>query len=60
MLWTEDNIQLSNNYSSALVQLNFIEKQFTKDQHLREKCPNTINEDLEKAHEIRVKDVHNV
>ena len=32
MLWAEDNIELHNNYFSALVQLKSLERQLTKDQ----------------------------
>ena len=34
MLWAEDNIELPNNYFSALVQLKSLEKRLTKDQTL--------------------------
>ena len=60
MLWAADNIQLPNNSSSGLDQLKFLEKRFTKDQHLRERCPNTIKKDQEKAREEGVKDSHYV
>ena len=36
MLWAEDNIELPNNYFSALVQLKSLEKRLKKDQTLRE------------------------
>ena len=36
MLWAEDNIELPNNYFSALVQLKSLEKRLTKDQTLSE------------------------
>ena len=48
MLWVEDNIKLSINYFSALVQLKSMEKRLTKEQLLREKYPNTIKEELDK------------
>ena len=60
MLWAEDNIELPNNYFSALVQLKSLEKRFTKDQTLREKYSNTIKEDLDQGYVVRVKDAHKV
>ena len=39
MLWAEDNIELPNNYFSALVQLKSLEKRLTKDQTLRKSTP---------------------
>ena len=58
MPWAEDNIELPNNYFSALVQLKSLEKHLTKDQALREKYSNTIKEDLDKGYVVRVKDAH--
>ena len=49
MLWAEDNIELPNNYFSALVQLKLLEKRLAKDQTFREKYSNTIKEDLDKG-----------
>ena len=60
MLWGEDNIELPNNYFSALVQLKSLEKWLTKDQTLREKYSNTIKEDLDMGYVVRVKDAHRV
>ena len=60
MLWAEDNIELPNNYSSALVQLKSLEKRLSKDQILREKYSNAIKEDLDKGYVVRVKDAHKV
>ena len=60
MLWAEDNIELPNNYFSALVQLKSLEKRLTKDQTLREKYSNTIKEDLDKGYVVRVKDAQRV
>ena len=60
MLWAEDNIELPNNYFSALVQLKSLEKRLAKDQTFREKYWNTIKEDLDKGYEVRVKDAHKV
>ena len=60
ILWAEDNIELQNNYFSALVQLKSLEKWLTKDQTLREKYSNTFTEDLDKGYVVRVKDAHNV
>ena len=37
MLWAEDNIELPNNYFSAIVQLKSLEKRLAKNQTLREK-----------------------
>ena len=60
MLWAEDNIELSNNYFSALVQLKPLEKQLAKDQLLFEKYSNTVKKDLNKGYVVRVKDAHKV
>ena len=60
MLWAEDNIELPNNFFSALVQLKSLEKRLTKDQTLREKYSNTIKEDLDKGYVVGVKDAHKV
>ena len=60
MLWAEDNIELPNNYFSALVQLKSLEKRLTKDQTLRDKYSCTIKEDLDKGYVVRVKDAHKV
>ena len=60
MLWAEDNIELPNNYFSALVQLKSLEKRLAKDLTLREKYSNTIKEDLDKDYVLRVKDAHKV
>ena len=58
MLWAEDNIELLNNYFSALVQLKSLEKRLAKDQTSREKYSNTIKEDLDKGYVVRVKNAH--
>ena len=60
MLWAEDNIELPNNYFSALIQLKSLEKRLTIDQTLREKYSNTIKEDLDKGYVLRVKVAHKV
>ena len=60
MLWAEDNIELPNNYFSALVQLKSLEKRLAKDLNLWEKYSNTIKEDLDKDYVVRVKDAHKV
>ena len=44
MLWAEDNIELPNNYFSALVQLKSLEKRLAKELTLWEKYSNTIKE----------------
>ena len=56
----EDNIELPNNYFSALVQLKSLKKRLTKDQTFREKYSSTIKEDLDKGYVVRVKDAHKV
>ena len=59
MPWAEDNnIELPNNYFSALVQLKSLEKRLTKDQTLREKYSNTVKEDLDKGYVVRVKEAY--
>ena len=60
MLWADDNIGLPNNYFSALVQFKSLEKRLAKDQTLWEKYSNTIKEDLDQGHVVRVKDAHKV
>ena len=60
MLWAEDNIEMSKNYFSALVQLKSLEKRLTKDQPLREKYLNSIKGDLYKGYAVRVKDARKV
>ena len=60
MLWAEDNLELPNNYFSALVQLKSLEKRLMKDQTSREKHSNTIKEDLDKGYVVRVNDAHKV
>ena len=60
MLWAEDNIELPNNYFSALVQLKSLEKRLTKDQTLREEYSNTVKKDFDKGYVVKVKDAHNV
>ena len=60
MLWVEDNIEVPNNYFSALVQLKPLEKRLTKEQTVREKYSDTIKEDLDKGYVVRVKDAHKV
>ena len=57
-LWAEDNVELPNNYFSALVQLKLFEKRFTKDQPLRENYSNTIKEDSDRGYVVRVKDAY--
>ena len=58
MLWAEDDIEMPNNYFSALVQFKLLEKRLTKDQLLEEKYSNTAKEDLDKGYVVRVKDAH--
>ena len=53
MLWAEDNIELPNNYFSALLQSKSLENRLT---NLREKYSNTIKEDFDKGYVVRVKD----
>ena len=60
MLWADDNIQLSNNYFSSLVQLKSLEKQFSRDTTLNDNYASTIREDLEKGYLITVPDAHKV
>ena len=60
ILGAEDNIELPNNYFSALVQLKSLQKRLAKDQTLREKYSNTIKEDLDKGYVVSVKDAHKV
>ena len=60
MPWAEDNIELPNNYFSALVHLKSLEKRLMKDQTVRENYSNTIKEGLDKGYVLRIKDAHKV
>ena len=60
MLWTDNNIELPDNYFSALVQLKSLEKRLMKDQTLWEKYSNTIKEDLDNGYVVRAKDANNL
>ena len=54
MLWANDDIDLPNNYYSALVQLKSLEKRLSKDEELRSKYSKNINDDVEKGYVFRV------
>ena len=60
MLWAADNIQLSNNCFSSLVQLKSLKKHLVKDEDLREKYTSTIKEDLNKGYVMEFPDAHKV
>ena len=59
-LWVKDNNKLSNKYSSALVQLKFLEKGLKKEQILVENFLNTINEESIMGYLVSVKDSRKV
>ena len=50
MLWANDNLDLPNNYYSALVQLKSLEKRLSKDEELRSKYSKNISDDVEKGY----------
>ena len=54
MLWCSNEVKLPNNYFSALVQLNSLEKRLNKDSDLRELYAQTIREDLTKKYVVNV------
>ena len=54
MLWANDDVDLPNNYYSALVQLKSLEKRLSKDEELRSKYSKNINDDVEKGYVFRV------
>ena len=54
MLWANDDLDLPNNYYSALVQLKSLEKRLSKDEELRSKYSKNINDDIEKGYVFRV------
>ena len=54
MLWANDDIDLPNNYYSALVQLKSLKKRFSKDEKLRSKYSKNIIDDVEKVYVFRV------
>ena len=60
MLWDEDNIELPNNYFSALAQLKSSEKRLKEDQTLIKNYSNAIKEDLGKGYVVRVKNAYKV
>ena len=50
MLWANDDIDLPNNYYSALVQLKSLEKRLSKDEELWSKYSKNINDNVEKGY----------
>ena len=54
MLWSKDDLHLSNNYYIALVQLKSLEKRLSKDQHLRLKYKKSIKDDVDKSYAVQV------
>ena len=54
MLWAIDDLDLPNNYYSALVQLKSLEKMLSKDEEFRSKYSKNINDDVEKGYVFRV------
>ena len=54
MLWANDDLDLPNNYYSALVQLKSLEKRLSKDEELRSKYSKNINDDVEEGYVFRV------
>ena len=54
MLWANDDLDLPNNYYSALVQLKSLEKRLSKDEEFRSKYSKNINDDVEKGYVFRI------
>ena len=54
LLCAIDDLDLPNNYYSALVQLKSLEKRLSKEEELRSKCSNNLNDNVEKGYVLRV------
>ena len=54
MLCVKDDLHLPNNYYSALVQLNSLEKVLLRDQDLRVKYEKSIEDDVDKGYVVQV------
>ena len=54
MLWAKDDLDLPNNYYSALVQLKSLEKRLFKNDELWSKYSKNINDDVEKGYVFRL------
>ena len=58
MLWVEDESSLPNNYFSALVQLESLERRLGKDAELKERYTQTIKDDYSKGYIVEVHKSH--
>ena len=56
MLWSDDNVILSNSFFTSFVGLKFLEKHLDKDTELKAQYTKTLNDDIEKGCFIRVND----
>ena len=54
MLWANDDLDLPNNYYSALLHLKSLEKRLSKDEELRSKYSKNISDDVEKGYVFRI------
>ena len=54
MLWVIDDLELPNNYYSALAQPESLEKSLSKDDELRSKYSKNISDDVEKGYVFRI------
>ena len=54
MLWANDDLDLPNNYYSALVQLKSLEKRLSKDEELWSQCSKNLNDDVEKGYVFQI------
>ena len=54
MLWANDDLDLPNNYYSALVQLKSLERRLSKDGELRSKYSKNNSDDVEKGYVFRI------
>ena len=59
MLWANDDLDLPNNYYSALVQLKSLEKRLSKDEKHRSKYSKNLNDDVEKGYVFRLENPKN-
>ena len=54
MIWADGQINLPNNYFSALVQLKSLERRLVKYPNLKEQYSTTVRDDLSKGYIVEV------
>ena len=54
MLWVDDQINIPNNFFSALVQLKFRERRLGKDPNLEKQYSTTISDDFSEGYTVEV------